>query len=184
MTTTTIHHTTSAMTPETRSTQSHDPALDLVLEREVDITPAECFAGWTRPELLTEWFCPRPWKTTEAEVELRPGGIFRTVMRGPEGQEVSGTGCVLEVAPDRKFAWTGALGPNFRPHAKEETANAPFVFSAFVSFEPTPAGGTRYRAVVLHSDAAGKQAHEAMGFHAGWGAALDQLVELMRGRRG
>lgn len=182
--TTTTNRTTSPMTPDT-STIAHqqpDPTLDLVLEREVDITPAQCFAGWTQPALMTEWFCPRPWKTTEAEVDLRPGGIFRTVMRGPEGEEVSGAGCILEVIPDRKLAWTGALGPGFRPKSKAETANEPFVFTAIVTFEPTAGGGTRYRALAVHSDEEGKKVHEQMGFHAGWGAALDQLVELMRGK--
>lgn len=41
----------------------------------------------------------------------------------------------------------------------------------------TPEGtGTRSRAHVMHRDAAGEAAHEAMGLHAGWGAALDPLV--------
>jgi hypothetical protein len=33
---------------------------------------------------------------------------------------------------------------------------------------------------VHHVDPAGRDAHAAMGFEAGWGAALDQLVELMQ----
>ncbi len=41
-----------------------------------------------------------------------------------------------------------------------------------------PDGRTRYTATVIHQDEAGKRAHEAMGFYEGWGAALDQLVEL------
>jgi uncharacterized protein YndB with AHSA1/START domain len=49
-------------------------------------------------------------------------------------------------------------------------------------FDPLPNGGTRYQAVVRHTDAAGKIAHEMMGFEAGWGAALDQLVALMQQR--
>lgn len=179
---TTTPHEPTTMTPDSRAPQQPDPALDLVLEREVDITPEQCFAGWTQPELMTEWFCPRPWKTTEAEVDLRPGGIFRTVMRGPDGPEVSGTGCILEVLPGRKFVWTGALGPGFRPKSREETANEPFLFTGILTFEPTPSGGTRYRALAVHSDEAGRKRHEEMGFHAGWGAALDQLVELMKGR--
>jgi uncharacterized protein YndB with AHSA1/START domain len=42
------------------------------------------------------------------------------------------------------------------------------------------AGGTKYTATVLHSDEEGMQKHKAMGFHDGWGAALDQLVALVR----
>jgi uncharacterized protein YndB with AHSA1/START domain len=34
----------------------------------------------------------------------------------------------------------------------------------------------------MHRDTGGRKAHEAMGFHQGWGAALDQLVALLQGR--
>jgi hypothetical protein len=34
-------------------------------------------------------------------------------------------------------------------------------------------------ATVRHADASGAKAHADMGFHNGWGAALDQLVTLM-----
>jgi len=36
--------------------------------------------------------------------------------------------------------------------------------------------GTRYTAIALHRTAAEKARHEEMGFHDGWGTALDQLV--------
>jgi hypothetical protein len=35
--------------------------------------------------------------TTECEIDLRPGGKFRTVMRGPDGTTMDNTGCYLEV---------------------------------------------------------------------------------------
>ncbi len=38
--------------------------------------------------------------------------------------------------------------------------------------------GTKYRAHVMHRDSAAKSVHESMGYHAGWGAALDQLVAM------
>lgn len=164
--------------PATRHTP--DPKLDLVLERILDVPPDRVFAGWTQPALLTQWFTPKPWETIAAEVELRPGGKFMTVMRSPEGQEFPNTGCVLEVVPDRKFAWTAALLPGFRPHKKQEMATVPFVMSAEIWLEPHGDGGTRYVATAIHADEEGRQQHEAMGFHAGWGAALDQLVALIK----
>lgn len=42
--------------------------------------------------------------------------------------------------------------------------------------------GTRYRATTLHGDAETRAKYDEMGFHAGWGAALDQLVALMQTR--
>ncbi len=154
-----------------------DPALDLVLQRDLPITPDAVWRAWTEPELLMQWFTPRPWRTTEAEIELHPGGMFRTVMRGPDGEEGGGTGCILEVVPERRLVWTGALLPGFRPAVSE--FGVP-VFTAVIEMEPL-GDGTRYTATVRHADAAGCKVHDDMGFQAGWGAALDQLVEVMGG---
>ena len=45
---------------------------------------------------------------------------------------------------------------------------------------PLGAGGTRYHAVARHADAETCQRHAAMGFHEGWGKALDQLVAMVK----
>jgi uncharacterized protein YndB with AHSA1/START domain len=158
-----------------------DPQRDLVLERVVDVAPERVFAAWTRPELMKRWFTPKPWETTAAAIDLRPGGVFSTTMRGPDGTESSGDGCILEVVENRRLVWTSAMGPGYRPLSQAEAAAAPFLFTAVITMEPEGAG-TRYRAVAIHSDEAGARAHEQMGFHTGWGMALDQLVELMRNR--
>ena len=152
-----------------------DPALDLVLEREIDLAPELIWAAWTRPELVMQWFTPAPWKTTGFEIDLRPGGVFRTVMCSPDGQEFPNAGCYLEVVENRRLVWSCALGPGFRPL---NNASAPFTFTAIITLEPR-AGGTSYRVHLLHGTAEGCKQHDEMGFHAGWGAALDQLVALM-----
>lgn len=155
-----------------------DADRDLVLDRTIPVPPDRVWAAWTTPALLTQWFTPAPWRTIAAEIDLRPGGIFRTVMQSPEGEEFPSAGCVLEVVEERRLAWTGALGPGFRPLDAAAIAAAPFLFSAVITLEPHE-GGTRYRALAIHADAAAREQHAAMGFHAGWGAALDQLVALM-----
>ena len=64
-----------------------DPRLDLVMERIVDVQRELLWMAWTTPEHLKKWFTPVPWTTIDCEIDLRPGGIFRMVMRSPEGQE-------------------------------------------------------------------------------------------------
>ena len=148
--------------------------LDLVLEREVACSVEHLWRGYTDPDLLKKWFTPAPWKTIDAEIDPRPGGIFRTVMQGPDGETNAGTGCVLVAEPHRRFVWTSALGPGFRPL---EASDEDFFFTAVLEFSPTRAGAL-YRATAVHRTPAEARTHAEMGFHEGWGAALDQLVVL------
>lgn len=163
------------MTSSTTTTPvNHD--LDLVLDRVVDVPRELVFRAWTQPEHLKPWFCPKPWNTTHCEIDLRPGGKFRTVMEGPAGEKSDNEGCWLEIVPNEKLVWTGLMTRGYRPQVIPPGAP---VFTCILTF--TAEGkGTRYRAHVMHLDPAAKQAHEAMGFTQGWGAALDQLVALLK----
>jgi uncharacterized protein YndB with AHSA1/START domain len=149
-----------------------DPKLDLVLERVIDVPRELVWIAWTTPEHLKHWFCPRPWTTTECEIDLRPGGIFRSVMRSPEGQEFPNIGCYLEIIPNERLVFTDALLPGYRP------AENPF-FTAVLTLEPS-GSGTRYVAMAIHRDEAGRKKHEEMGFHQGWGTVVDQMVEYVK----
>ena len=75
-------------------------------ERVVDVPVERVWAAWTEPELLMQWFTPRPWTTSECEIDLRAGGKFRTVMRGPQGERHDTSGCYLEVIPNRRLVFT------------------------------------------------------------------------------
>lgn len=152
---------------------SIDPALDLVLERYMAVPTELVWRAWTEPEHLKVWFVPAPWSVARCTLDLRPGGEFHTVMRSPEGEEMDeGAGCILEVVPNRRLAWTSALGPAFRPLIAGPEG---LPFSAVITMEPR-GDGTDYRALVRHADPAARERHEEMGFHDGWGAMHDQLV--------
>jgi uncharacterized protein YndB with AHSA1/START domain len=155
--------------------------LDLVLERLVDVPRELVWAAWTKPEHMKKWFTPAPWTTVDCEIDLRPGGIFRTVMRSPEGQEFPHVGCYLEIVPNEKLVWTSALGPGYRPAIRATATGScdELYFTAIITLE---AEGTRtkYRAIAIHGDEATSRKHEEMGFYEGWGTTLDQLVALVK----
>lgn len=153
-----------------------DPKLDLTFERIVDVPKELIWRAWTEPQHLMPWFCPLPWKTIECEIDLCPGGIFRTVMLSPQGQEFPNLGCYLEVVENERLIWTNALLPAFRPAPlpKAEETGA-FFFTATIQLA-THGTGTRYTAMVRHGDEASCQKHAAMGYQEGWGKALEQLV--------
>jgi len=150
-----------------------NPELDLVIERDIAVPVAKVWAAWTKPELLKKWFTPRPWQTTEVELDLRPGGVFRSVMRSPEGEEHVNLGCYLEVVPERRLVWTDAMRAGFRP------APEPFM-TGIMRFEPR-GDSTHYVAMARHVDPATRKKHEEMGFHEGWGTTVKQLAELLEG---
>ncbi len=156
-------------------TDAINPGLDLVFERVVDVAPEMVWRAWTEPQRLMKWFTPAPWQTVDCRIDLRPGGIFATTMRSPDGQDhVEPPGCWLEVVPNRRLVWTGLLGPGFRPNpAVPGEPN----FTCVLTLEPQ-GRGTKYVAHVMHTDPLARDKHEQMGFHEGWGAALDQLVAL------
>jgi uncharacterized protein YndB with AHSA1/START domain len=159
---------------------SSNPDLTLRLLRDVPISPEQCFEGWTVPERLMPWFCPRPWRVVACTLDPRPGGAFCTTMQSSQGDTLPEVvGCFLLVEAPHRLVWTNLLGPGFVPQA---VAHPGFGFVCELRFDSLPDGGTRYQAQLHHVDAAGRDAHAAMGFEAGWSAALIQLVEMVQGR--
>jgi len=163
-------------------TRQFNPKLDLSFTRIVDVPKESIWRAWTTPELLMPWFCPLPWKTIACEIDLRPGGSFYAVMQSPEGQQFPGTGCYLEVISNQKLVWTNALLPGFRPlpaSPQTVTEGLDFTFTAILELADH-AEGSSYSATVIHADEAACQKHAAMGFEAGWNAALDQLLAILK----
>ena len=144
----------------------------LTIERTTDVPAAKLYRGWTEAALLCEWFCPKPWKVTEARLEPVAGGEFYTLMQGPEGEQMPGHGVYLEVVPEKRIVWTDAFSKGWIPAAK------PFM-TGVVEFSEKD-GVTTYRASARHGNEADMKMHQEMGFEGGWSAAFDQLVELAR----
>jgi uncharacterized protein YndB with AHSA1/START domain len=156
-----------------------DPELDLVLEKTVDVPPESLWQAWSQPAHLMPWFCPKPWTTVDCEIDLRPGGIFRTVMQSPEGQKFPNLGCYLEIVPNRKLVWTDMLEPGFRPARQKADEHCPVHCTVTLLLEPDGAG-TKYTAIAMHPNVESRAKHEQMGFQEGWGIVLDQLVEYVK----
>ena len=160
------------------ATYRADPRLDLVLERVVDVPPQTVWKAYTQPEALKRWFTPRPWMTVDCEIDLRPGGIFRTTMRSPEGEEFPNVGCYLEVVENQKLVWTTALGPGYRP-LPQVISGFEDPITAVILLEPL-GRKTRYTAIAVHGTPESAQKHDRMGFQEGWGTCADQLGEVAR----
>jgi uncharacterized protein YndB with AHSA1/START domain len=144
---------------------------ELSLTRLINAPPEKVYRAWTEPELLKQWFAPRPWTTPRAELDVRPGGGNLIVMKGPGGQEFPNRGIYLEVVKNERLVFTDAYTESWEPSLK------PFM-TVILTFEKHE-GKTKYTARVRHWTVADRATHEKMGFHAGWGQCADQLVALV-----
>jgi uncharacterized protein YndB with AHSA1/START domain len=143
---------------------------ELVITRLIDAPRAKVYKAWTDPELIKQWWAPRPWTTPVCEIALERGATFRTVMRGPENEEHTTIGVFLDVVPAERIVFTDAFISAWVPSEK------PFM-TAEITLEDE-GGKTRYTARVLHWSYADREQHEKMGFHEGWGQCIQQLGEV------
>lgn len=153
-------------------TYLQNPWHELSFTRMLDAPVAGIWAAWTVREQLMPWFCPRPWRVTECEIDLRPGGIFRTLMQGPDGESFDHIACYLCVEHEKRLIWSDALQPGYAPAVK------PWC-TCVVELHPVSATQTRLTARVQHADSATCEDHARMGFPEGWHIALDQMLEQL-----
>jgi uncharacterized protein YndB with AHSA1/START domain len=57
----------------------------LFAEREFDASVKEVWRAWTEPELLDQWWAPRPWKAVTLSMNFIDGGSWLYYMEGPDG---------------------------------------------------------------------------------------------------
>jgi uncharacterized protein YndB with AHSA1/START domain len=144
---------------------------ELVLSRIIDSPRDKVYRAWTEPDLLKQWFAPAPYTTPVAELDVRPGGANRIVMRSPDGKEFPNRGTYLEVVPNERLVFTDAYTEAWQPSGK------PFM-TVILTFEDA-GGRTRYTARVRHWSVEDRETHEKMGFYQGWGQCADQLAALV-----
>ncbi len=144
---------------------------DLVLTSLIDAPREKVYRAWTEPELLKQWFAPRPWTTPEARLDVRAGGSSLVVMRSPEGDDMPCPGVYLEVVRNERLVFTDAYTEAWQPSTR------PFM-TGVLTFEDA-AGRTRYTARLRHWSDETVDQHEQMGFHDGWKQCTEQLAELV-----
>ena len=78
------------------------PAREVVITRICNAPRELVFRAWTEPQQLARWWGPKSFTNPVCEVDARPGGAWRIVMRGPDGGEYPCHGVYQEiVAPER-----------------------------------------------------------------------------------
>ena len=152
--------------------QSHDrlaELLDELVVRGTELHLSRTFAApralvweaFTQPEHVKRWLAPPPLTLPVFEVDLRPGGALRMVMRAPDGTEFPSDGTVREVVPRERYAWHGRIHDGIE-------------VDTVVTFADD---GDR-TTVTVHQTYS-KVGFPTMGAKMGWNASLDALDKVV-----
>ena len=95
------HARTSAALTVTTPTER-----EIVMTRVFDAPRRLVFEAMTKPEHLVRWFGPHGWTLAVCEIDFRPGGAWRFVLRGPGGKDMGMRGVYREITPPERFVST------------------------------------------------------------------------------
>lgn len=79
---------------------------EIVVTRVFDAPRALVFRAWTEPEHVARWWGPDGFTATVREMDVRPGGVWRFVLHGPDGMDYPNRIVYDEVAPPERLVYT------------------------------------------------------------------------------
>ncbi|MBZ5674165.1 MAG: SRPBCC family protein [Acidobacteriia bacterium] len=71
---------------------------EIVISRVFDAPRDLVFQAWTDPKHVGSWWGPTGFTTTTHEIDVRPGGVWRFIMHGPDGTDYPNKIVYLEIA--------------------------------------------------------------------------------------
>jgi uncharacterized protein YndB with AHSA1/START domain len=83
--------------------------------REFDAPRALVLAAFTDPKHLAQWWGPNGFTTTTSSFDMRPGGVWRFVMHGPDGRDYQNRITYEEVVPPQRLVYRHGGGEDVEP---------------------------------------------------------------------
>jgi uncharacterized protein YndB with AHSA1/START domain len=151
-------------------------SMELRSDREIVISrtfngPARIvFDAWTNPELVRRWWAPKSHgvSVVACDADVRPGGIYRYVLRPNAGGEFAFSGTYTEVAPHSRLVYTQVYEPM-------RDAGEVIVTVTFQEHD----GRTHLVAHELYPSREARAGALASGMEHGMRETMDQLDELV-----
>jgi uncharacterized protein YndB with AHSA1/START domain len=144
---------------------------EIVMTRVVDAPRSLVWEAYTNPEHVTKWLLgPEGWTMPVCEIDLRPGGEWHYVWRGPDGAELEMRGEYREVTQPERIVQTESWGAEW-----PETLNTLVLFEA--------EGRTTITTTVLFASQEARDAALATGMEDGASKSFDRLAEYLRAMR-
>ena len=142
---------------------------EIRLTRLFDAPRHLVFEAMTKPEHVRRWWgCLTPGHSVPVcEIDLRPGGAWRFVGRGPEGDYPAFYGVYREIVPPERLVFTEIFAP------------FPDTESVVTSVFTEEAGKTRLTVTCLYPSIEIRDMVMSTGMATGAGISYDRLEELV-----
>lgn len=89
---------------------------ELVYNRRFNAPRDLVFAAWTNSDHIGQWWGPRGFTTTTYEMDVRPGGVWRYTMHGPDGTDYPNEIRYLEVVEPERLVYEHSTGVEGDPN--------------------------------------------------------------------
>ena len=103
---------------------------EIVTTRVFDAPRERVFRAWTDPDHLAKWWGPKGFTNTFQEFDMKPGGVWRFVMHGPDGVDYKNKSVFVEVVKPERIVFQHVSGPRFKVTATfaEEAGKTRLIF--------------------------------------------------------
>ena len=141
---------------------------EIVISRLFNAPRELVWAAWTDPKQLSIWMGPRGFSTTTHEIDVRPGGVWRYMMHGPDGTDYPNKIVYIEVARPERLVYD---------HMGDDESTADSAFHTTVTFEAQGSKTKLTMRSVFPSKEARDLVVEKYGAIEGGNQTLDRLGE-------
>ena len=154
---------------QTRSTETAPMQREIEITRLFDVPVDLVYAAWTEPRHVINWWGPHGFTNPECEMDVRSGGIWRIVMRGPDGVDFPSVFTYTEVVPGVRIV--------FKQHVE---FNGVHVLDGLTSVTFAAEGKKTRLTVNSRSTAVVEMAAMMLqGMYIGWTQTVDRLQVLV-----
>ncbi len=95
--------------------ESDEEARSIITTRVFDAPRELVFEAWTDPKHLVRWWGPNGFTTTIRSIDVRPGGVWRFVMHGPDGTDYENRITYDEIVPPKLLVYHHGGGDDVEP---------------------------------------------------------------------
>jgi uncharacterized protein YndB with AHSA1/START domain len=142
---------------------------EIAMSRVFDAPRDLVFDAYTKPELLKRWLgVQRGWTLAVCEIDLRVGGTYRYVWRGPDRPDMGMRGVFREVVRPGRIVATEKFDESWYPGEAESTMTL-----------VEQGGRTTLTLTVRYESQAARDAVLKTPMAEGVGAGFDTLAELL-----